>query len=91
MEARDSSTSPSPSPAPAAMARDAGFSPAEDDAVFSVAAALAKDAALHFQAAKFADCADVLCQLLLKKPGDPKVKLPVRLLSFVKSVIFSRM
>ena len=78
MEARDSSAS-SPSPSPAAAAIRDGPSPAEDDPVLSVASALAKDAALHFQAAKFAECADVLAQLLLKKPDDPKVTILSRL------------
>ncbi|PON77072.1 N-terminal acetyltransferase A, auxiliary subunit [Parasponia andersonii] len=74
MEARDSSSSsspaairdgPSPPPPPAVVV--------EEDAVLSVAAALSKDAALHFQSGKFAECVDVLYQLLLKKPDDPKV------------------
>ncbi|EXB39016.1 hypothetical protein L484_011176 [Morus notabilis] len=67
MEARDSSSSSS------AAANREGPSAAEDEAVLSVAAALAKDAALHFQSGKFAECVDVLNQLLLKKPDDPKV------------------
>lgn len=50
-----------------------GLSGTEDDAVLSVAAALAKDAALHFQSAKFAECVEVLNQLFLKKQDDPKV------------------
>lgn len=68
MEARDLSSSSSS----AAANRD-GPSPAEDDAVLSVAAALSKDAALHFQSGKLAECVEVLNQLLLKKPDDPKV------------------
>ncbi|XP_062078136.1 uncharacterized protein LOC133782775 isoform X2 [Humulus lupulus] len=67
MEARESSSSAS------AVANRDGTSSAEDDAVLSVAAALSKDAALHFQSGKFAECVDVLNQLLLKKPNDPKV------------------
>lgn len=68
MEARDLSSSSSS----AAANRD-GPSPAEDDAVLSFAAALSKDAVLHFQSGKFAECVEVLNQLLLKKPDDPKV------------------
>ncbi|KAF4392055.1 hypothetical protein F8388_004384 [Cannabis sativa] len=67
MEARESSSSAS------AVANRDGTSSAEDDAVLSVAAALSKDAALHFRSGKFAECVDVLNQLLLKKPDDPKV------------------
>jgi hypothetical protein len=52
-----------------------GLSGTEDDAVLSVAAALAKDAALHFQSAKFAECVEVLNQLFLKKQDDPKVTI----------------
>ena len=55
--------------------RDGSSSGTEDDAVLSAAAALAKDAALHFQSSKFADCVEVLNQLLLKKQDDPKVNL----------------
>ncbi|KAL4654158.1 hypothetical protein ACB092_01G357900 [Castanea dentata] len=53
--------------------RDGSSGGAEDDAVLSAVAALAKDAALHFQSSKFADCVEVLNQLLLKKQDDPKV------------------
>uniref|UniRef100_A0A2N9FUM3 Uncharacterized protein n=1 Tax=Fagus sylvatica TaxID=28930 RepID=A0A2N9FUM3_FAGSY len=53
-----------------------GLSGTEDDAVLSVAAALAKDAALHFQSAKFAECVEVLNQLFLKKQDDPKEAFP---------------
>ncbi|XP_020979647.1 uncharacterized protein LOC107640690 isoform X1 [Arachis ipaensis] len=68
MEARDSSTSPSST----AANRDASSVTDADDAVFTVAVALAKDAALHFQSGKFAECVDVLNQLLQKKQDDPK-------------------
>ena len=70
MEGRDSSSSSS-TPAN----RDGPA--AEEDAVLSVAAALSKDAALHFQSGKFAECVDSLNQLLLKKPDDPKVRFSV--------------
>ncbi|MED6191341.1 hypothetical protein PIB30_115436, partial [Stylosanthes scabra] len=70
MEARDSSTSPSST----AANRDASSVTDADDAVFTVTVALAKDAALHFQSGKFADCVDVLNQLLQKKQDDPKVQ-----------------
>lgn len=47
--------------------------PVEDDAAISVAAGLAKEAALLFQSGKFVECINVLNQLLQKKEGDPKV------------------
>lgn len=47
--------------------------PAEDDGSLSVAAGLAKEAALLFQSGKFLECSRILNQLLLKKPDDPKV------------------
>ncbi|OMO57726.1 Tetratricopeptide TPR-1 [Corchorus olitorius] len=64
MDSRDSSSSSAPN-------RD-GIS-GDDDGVLSVAAALAKDAALYFQSRKFAECVDILNQLKLKKEDDPKV------------------
>ncbi|KAI4335677.1 hypothetical protein L6164_014304 [Bauhinia variegata] len=76
MEGRDLSTSSSSTTVSAVAApnRD-GSSPADgDDVVFSVAVALAKDAALHFQSGnKFPECVEVLNQLLQKKQDDPKV------------------
>ncbi|XP_027071227.1 CCR4-NOT transcription complex subunit 10-like [Coffea eugenioides] len=45
----------------------------EDDVALSVAAGLAKEAALLFQAGKFAECVSVLKQLLHKKEDDPKI------------------
>ncbi|KAK6151723.1 hypothetical protein DH2020_014358 [Rehmannia glutinosa] len=44
----------------------------EDDGSLSVAAGLAKEAALLFQAGKFVDCLRILNQLLQKKENDPK-------------------
>ncbi|KAE8689031.1 36.4 kDa proline-rich protein-like [Hibiscus syriacus] len=38
-----------------------------------VTVALAKEAALHFQSRKFAECVNVLNQLKVKKEGDPKI------------------
>nr|CAN83603.1 hypothetical protein VITISV_020807 [Vitis vinifera] len=64
MDSRDTSLS-------SAATRD-GASP-DDDAGLSVAASLAKDAALLFQSRKFSECLDVLNQLLQKKEDDPKV------------------
>ena len=64
MDGRDSTAAPSSN-------RDASSD--SDDLLFSLSVALAKDAALHFQSAKFAECVDVLNQLLSKKPNDPKV------------------
>jgi CCR4-NOT transcription complex subunit 10 len=34
---------------------------------------MARDAAVLFQSRRYAECAEVLAQLLLKKEGDPKV------------------
>ncbi|KAG4141022.1 hypothetical protein ERO13_D06G052700v2 [Gossypium hirsutum] len=64
MDSRDSSSSPAPN-------RDS--SAGEDDGVLPVTAALAKEAALHFQSRNFSECVDVLDQLKVKKEGDPKV------------------
>lgn len=44
-----------------------------DDGVLALTVALAKDAALHYQSGKFAECVDVMQHLLLNKPTDPKV------------------
>lgn len=57
------------SPSPVASARE------EDDGHLSVAAALAKDAAALFQSRRYAECVEVLNQLLQKKEDDPKVGL----------------
>ncbi|EPS65667.1 hypothetical protein M569_09110 [Genlisea aurea] len=46
---------------------------AEDDGSLSVAAGLAKEAALLFQSGKFSECLEILNQLLLQKVDDPKV------------------
>ncbi|GAV88197.1 TPR_1 domain-containing protein [Cephalotus follicularis] len=64
MDSRDSTQS-------TAVIRDASC--ADDDAMLSVTAALAKDAALLFQSRKFDECVALLNQLLEKKDGDPKV------------------
>ncbi|KAI9125952.1 hypothetical protein K1719_003370 [Acacia pycnantha] len=75
MEVRDLTLSPSyastTAPAPS---RDCS-SPVDASygASFSVQVALAKDAALHFQAGKFDECVEVLKQLLQMKQDDPKV------------------
>jgi CCR4-NOT transcription complex subunit 10 len=47
--------------------------PAAEDGMLSATAAMARDAAVLFQSRRYADCAEVLAQLLLKKEGDPKV------------------
>ncbi|KOM58243.1 hypothetical protein LR48_Vigan11g127700, partial [Vigna angularis] len=47
--------------------RDASSGTETKDGVFTVAVALAKDDALHFQSGKFAECVEVLNQLLQKK------------------------
>ncbi|XP_062194772.1 uncharacterized protein LOC133897952 [Phragmites australis] len=46
---------------------------AEEDGVLSATASMAREAAVMFQNHWYADCAEVLAQLLLKKEGDPKV------------------
>lgn len=46
---------------------------AEEDGMLSATAAMARDAAVQFQSRRYAECAEVLAQLLLKKEGDPKV------------------
>jgi CCR4-NOT transcription complex subunit 10 len=45
----------------------------EEDGMLSATAAMARDAAVLFQSRRYAECAEVLAQLLLKKEGDPKV------------------
>ncbi|CAL0325653.1 unnamed protein product [Lupinus luteus] len=80
MENRDSSTS---SPSSSAN-RDASFATDNDDGVFAVTVALAKDAALHFQSGKFAECVQVLIQLLQKKQNDPKVLHNIAIAEFFR-------
>ncbi|KAE9609740.1 hypothetical protein Lal_00006566 [Lupinus albus] len=80
MENRDSSTS---SPSSSAN-RDASFATDNDDGVFAVTVALAKDAALHFQSGKFAECVEVLIQLLQKKQNDPKVLHNIAIAEFFR-------
>ncbi|XP_047307910.1 CCR4-NOT transcription complex subunit 10 [Impatiens glandulifera] len=52
--------------------RDVTYS-ADDEEDLYVRAALTKDAILSFHSGKFAECVDVLNQLLLKKEDDPQV------------------
>ncbi|XP_012081190.2 CCR4-NOT transcription complex subunit 10 isoform X1 [Jatropha curcas] len=73
MDSRDSSSSQSTPAANRDSTAVGSSSTAEDDAVLSFTAALAKDAALHFQSRRFAECLAVLHQLKLKKEDDPKV------------------
>ncbi|XP_065848485.1 uncharacterized protein [Euphorbia lathyris] len=73
MDSRDSSSSQSTPPVNRDTPPVGSSSTAEDDAVLSVTAALAKDAALHFQSRRFAECLSVLHQLKQKKEDDPKV------------------
>ncbi|KHG02249.1 CCR4-NOT transcription complex subunit 10 [Gossypium arboreum] len=75
MDSRDSSSSPAPN-------RDS--SAGEDDGVLPVTAALAKEAALHFQSRNFSECVDVLDQLKLKKEGDPKVLHNIAIAEFFR-------
>ncbi|CAN6203933.1 unnamed protein product [Urochloa humidicola] len=46
---------------------------AEEDAMLSMTAGMAKEAAVSFQGRRYSECADVLKKLLDKKEGDPKV------------------
>ncbi|KAG2407975.1 uncharacterized protein HKW66_Vig0027970 [Vigna angularis] len=80
MESRDL---PSSSPSSTAN-RDASSGTETEDGVFTVAVALAKDAALHFQSAKFAECVEVLNQLLQKKQDDPKVLHNIAIAEFFR-------
>nr|ACG47513.1 hypothetical protein [Zea mays] len=48
---------------------------AEEDAMLSATAAMAKEASVAFQGCRYADCAAVLTRLLDKKEGDLKVHL----------------
>ncbi|XP_061350726.1 uncharacterized protein LOC133295872 [Gastrolobium bilobum] len=80
MEARDLlSSSPS-----STANRDASSATDGDDGVFTVTVALTKDAALHFQSGKFAECVEVLNQLLQKKPDDPKVLHNIAIAEFFR-------
>jgi CCR4-NOT transcription complex subunit 10 len=47
--------------------------PAAEDGMLSATAAMARDAAVLFQSCHYAECAEVLAQLLLEKDRDPKV------------------
>ena len=67
---------------------DGSYGGTEDDAILSAAATLAKDAVLHFQFSKFAECVEVLNQLLLKKQDDPRVNLVSLALAFALIQIF---
>ncbi|KAK7292044.1 hypothetical protein RIF29_07675 [Crotalaria pallida] len=64
--------------------RDASSATDNDDGLFTVTVALAKDAALHFQSGKFAECVDVLNQLLQKKQHDPKVLHNIAIAEFFR-------
>uniref|UniRef100_A0A5B6ZS72 Putative CCR4-NOT transcription complex subunit 10 n=1 Tax=Davidia involucrata TaxID=16924 RepID=A0A5B6ZS72_DAVIN len=66
MDSRDSSSSSS-------MAANREASSADDDGVLSVTAGIAKEASLLFHSGKFAECIDMLNQLLQKKEDDPKI------------------
>ncbi|KAJ8753268.1 hypothetical protein K2173_017889 [Erythroxylum novogranatense] len=69
MDAQDSSSNPAADAREPSPGRGGG----EDDIVLSVTAALAKDAAFHFQSRRFAECLEVLHQLKQMKEDDPKV------------------
>ena len=53
--------------------RDSSPPAGEDDRVAPVTDGLAKEAEALFSSRRFAECVDVLNQLLTKKEGDPKV------------------
>ncbi|KAG8049575.1 hypothetical protein GUJ93_ZPchr0009g1823 [Zizania palustris] len=48
-------------------------SSAEEEGMLPATATMAREAAVLFQSRRYAECAEVLSQLLLKKEGDPKV------------------
>ncbi|CAI0542767.1 unnamed protein product [Linum tenue] len=73
MDSRDSASQSSSSSVAAPATSGSTSANGEDDAILSLTAALAKDAALHFQSRRFSDCLEVLHQLKQKKEGDPKV------------------
>jgi len=54
--------------------RDSSPSAVEDDQIAPVTDGLAKEAEALFSSRRFAECVDVLNQLLLKKEGNPKVR-----------------
>ncbi|XP_074281125.1 uncharacterized protein LOC141606045 isoform X2 [Silene latifolia] len=67
MDSRDSSSSSSMN-----VAREGG-GVANDDENLLLTASLAKEASALFQSEKFAECVDILKQLLQKNEGDPKI------------------
>ncbi|CAM8888985.1 unnamed protein product [Rhodiola kirilowii] len=69
MDSRDSSSAVAASAA--AVSRESQA--VDEDGVLSVTCALAKEATVHFQGQRYAECLEVLKQLLMKKPEDPKV------------------
>lgn len=62
----------------------ASMTASDEDAVLSVSAGLAKDAALLFQSRKFTECVDVLNQLLLNKKDDPKILHNIAIAEFFR-------
>ncbi|KQJ96027.1 CCR4-NOT transcription complex subunit 10 [Brachypodium distachyon] len=46
---------------------------AEEDGLMSLTAAMAREAAVHFQSRRYGECVEVLRQIWSKKSGDPKV------------------
>ncbi|KAK8595680.1 hypothetical protein V6N13_000376 [Hibiscus sabdariffa] len=75
MDSRDSSSPSAPNPDGSADDNEGGL---------PVTAALAKEAALHFQSRKFAECIDVLNQLKVKKEDDPKVLHNIAIVEYVR-------
>lgn len=67
MDARDSSSVAVPSPRHGQMD--------DDGAALTVTCGLAKDAASLFQSGHYAECIEVLNQILQKKEDDPKVQM----------------
>ncbi|XP_054821249.1 uncharacterized protein LOC129320092 [Prosopis cineraria] len=79
MEGRDLSSSTA-----APSSNREGSLTTDTDDVFPATVALAKDADLHFQSGKFAECVEFLNQLLLKKPDDPKVLHNIAIAEFFR-------
>ncbi|CAN8232560.1 unnamed protein product [Cochlearia groenlandica] len=66
------------------LSSDAASRDGEETVVLSVTSALAKDALSYFQSSRFVDCIDILNQLKLKKPNDPKVLHNIAIADYFK-------
>lgn len=71
MDGRDPPEPPPPPRPPPEEEEEEG----RRSAAAAAAAAMAKEAAALFQGRRYTECIDVLKQLLLRKEGDPKVRV----------------